>query len=33
MPVSLTPFGEGYAEQGVCLCFQEYGTFFFSPFN
>ena len=22
--VSLTPFGEGYTKQGLCLCFHEY---------
>ena len=27
------PFGEGYAEQGPCLCCHEYGALFFSPFN
>ena len=31
--VSLTPFGEGYTEQGPCLCFHEYGAFPFSLFN
>ena len=25
MPVSLTPSGEGYAEQGPGLCFHIYG--------
>ena len=30
---SLTPFGEGYTEQGPCLCFQEYGALPFSPIN
>ena len=30
---SLTPFGEGYTEQGPCLCFHEYRAFPFSPFN
>jgi len=30
MPVSLTPFGEGYIEQGPCLCFHDYGTLSFS---
>ena len=29
----LTPFGEGYTEQGPCPCFHEYGAFLFSPFN
>ena len=30
----LTPFGEGYTEQGPCLLwFHEYGAFLFSPFN
>ena len=28
--ISLTPFGEGYTEQGPCLCFYEYGAFPFS---
>ena len=31
--ISLTPFGEGYTEQGPCLCFHEYGGFPFSPLN
>ena len=31
--ISLTPFGEGYIEQGPCLCFHEYGALTFSPFN
>ena len=31
--VSFTPFGEGYTEQGPCLCFQEYGALPFSPIN
>ena len=31
--VSLTPFGEGYTEQGPCLCFHEYGALPLSPFN
>ena len=31
--VSLTPFGEGYTEQGPCLCFHEYWTLPFSPFS
>ena len=30
MPVSLTPFGEGYIEQGPCLCFHDYGALSFS---
>ena len=30
--VSLTPFGKGYTEQGLCLCFHEYGTLPFFPF-
>ena len=30
--ISLTPFGEGYTEQGLCLCFHEYGALPFSPF-
>ena len=25
------PFGEGYTEQGPCLCFYEYGSLPFSP--
>ena len=24
--ITLTPFGEGYTEQGPCLCFHEYGA-------
>ena len=28
---SLTPFGEGYIDQGPCLCFHEYGALAFSP--
>ena len=31
--VSLTPFGEGYAEQGPCLCFHEYEALSFFPIN
>ena len=31
--ISLTPFGEGYTEQGPCLCFHEYGALPFSPFS
>ena len=31
--VSLTPFGEGYTEQGPCPLFHEYGAFLFSPFK
>ena len=30
MLVSLTPFGEGYIEQGPCLCFHDYGALSFS---
>ena len=31
--ISLTPFGEGYTDQGPCLCFHEYGALPFSPFS
>ena len=31
--ISLTPFGEGYTEQGPCLCFYEYRALTFSPFR
>ena len=31
--VSLAHFGEGYTEQGPCLCFHEYWTLPFSPFS
>ena len=31
--ISLTSFGEGYTEQGPCLCFHEYGALPFSPFS
>ena len=31
--ITLTPFGEGYIEQGPCLCFHEYGALPFSPFS
>ena len=31
--VSLTPSGEGYTEQGLGLCFREYGACPFSPIN
>ena len=31
--ITLTPFGEGYTEQGPCLCFHEYGALPFSPFS
>ena len=31
--VSLTPFWEGYTEQGPCLWFHEYGALSFSPIN
>ena len=33
VPVSFTPLGEGYAEQGPWFCFQEYEALPFSPFN
>ena len=33
MAVALTPFGEGYTEQGLCLCFHEYGALPFSLQN
>ena len=31
--VSLTPFEEGYTEQGPCFCFHEYGALPFSTIN
>ena len=31
--ISLTPFGEGYTEQGPCLSFYEYGALPFSPLS
>ena len=31
--ISLTPFEEGYTEQGPCLCFHKYGALPFSPFS
>ena len=31
--ITLTPFGEGYTEQGPCLYFHEYGALPFSPFS
>ena len=31
--ISLTLFGEGYTEQGPCLCFHEYRALHFSSFS